>query len=93
MSKGPNSCTDYVFLCMRDGRWWTIWKIQEEIEINPSSRRHYMETAISASIRNLRKPHYRKRYRINGSIQDPVQTRPIPNSKSLEYRLLGGPYE
>ena len=28
----PSCLTDYVLICMRDGEWWTFWKLQRVIE-------------------------------------------------------------
>ena len=33
MSK-PNSVTDYVYLAMSNGQWWTFWELQDVIKRN-----------------------------------------------------------
>tara|TARA_R100000353_G_scaffold175924_1_gene147788 strand:+ start:2009 stop:2281 length:273 start_codon:yes stop_codon:yes gene_type:complete len=86
MSK-PNSVTDYVYLAMRDGQWWTFWELQDIIKINVG--KFYGEPTISASIRELRKFEQRKKYGLplNGEI---VIRKKILNKKGNQYRLITG---
>ena len=67
MSK-PNSVTDYVYLAMSNGQWWTFWELQDIIKKNVG--KFYGEPTISASIRELRKSEQRKKYGLplNGEI-------------------------
>ena len=84
MSK-PSSVTDYVYLAMRDGQWWTFWELQDIIKKNVG--KFYGEPTISASIRELRKSEQRKKYGLplNGEI---VIRKKIQNRKGNQYRLI-----
>lgn len=86
MSK-PNSVTDYVYLAMRNGQWWTFWELQDVIKNNVG--KFYGEPTISAAIRELRKYEPRKKYGLplNGEI---VIKRKIKYKKGNEYRLITG---
>ena len=86
MSK-PNSVTDYVYLAMSNGQWWTFWELQDVIKRNIG--KFYGEPTISAAIRELRKYEPRKKYGLplNGEI---VIKRKIQNRKGNEYRLITG---
>ena len=86
MSK-PNSVTDYVYLAMSNGQWWTFWELQDVIKRNVG--KFYWEPTISAAIRELRKYEPRKKYGLplNGEI---VIKRKIQNRKGNEYRLITG---
>jgi hypothetical protein len=86
MSK-PNSVTDYVYLAMSNGQWWTFWELQDVINRNVG--KFYGEPTISAAIRELRKYEPRKKYGLplNGEI---VIKRKIQNRKGNEYRLITG---
>jgi|TARA_R100000084_G_scaffold21473_1_gene7376 hypothetical protein len=86
MSK-PSSVTDYVYLAMRNGQWWTFWELQDVIKNNVG--KFYGEPTISAAIRELRKYEPRKKYGLplNGEI---VIKRKIKNKKGNEYRLITG---
>ena len=86
MSKAPNSATDFVFLCMRDNDWWTFWRIQSEIR--EKTGRTYSEATISASIRDLRKPEYRRRYSLPIDSKDNVESRRLKTRRGYEYRLI-----
>ena len=86
MSK-PSSVTDYVYLAMRNGQWWTFWELQDVINNNVG--KFYGEPTISAAIRELRKYEPRKKYGLplNGEI---VIKRKIKYKKGNEYRLITG---
>lgn len=86
MSK-PSSVTDYVYLAMRNGQWWTFWDLQDVINNNVG--KFYGEPTISAAIRELRKYEPRKKYGLplNGEI---VIKRKIKHKKGNEYRLITG---
>ena len=86
MSK-PNSVTDYVYLAMSNGQWWTFWELQDVIKRNIG--KFYGEPTISAAIRELTKYEPRKKYGLplNGEI---VIKRKIQNRKGNEYRLITG---
>ena len=51
---------DCVYLCMRDGKWWTFWKLQQKIKSRVGI--YYGEPSISAAIRDLRKAPQREKY-------------------------------
>jgi hypothetical protein len=86
MSK-PSSVTDYVYLAMRDGQWWTFWELQDVIKNNVG--KFYGEPTISAAIRELRKHEPRKKYGLplHGEV---VFKRKIKYKKGNQYRLIKG---
>ena len=79
------SLTDYVYLCLRDGNWWTFWQLQDAIKTKTNT--FYGEPSISAAIRNIRKDHYRTRYKIDSSVFDPIERKRISFSRGYKYRL------
>ena len=86
MSKA-RSVTDFVYLAMRDGDWWTFWELQWVIKQN--ANKFYGEPTISAAIRELRKEEPRRKYGLpeTGEV---VLMRRIKNKKGNEYRLITG---
>lgn len=77
---------DCVFICMRNGNWWTYWDLQRVIKTNTGT--FYNENSISASIRNFRKDHVRSKYQL--SLQcEKLEKRRIENKKGWEFRLIG----
>ena len=78
------SVDDMVFECMAYFSPWTFWGLQREIKNRWG--RDFGETTISAAIRNLRKPKFRKKMGLPMDIQI-VFTRRITNRKGYEYRL------
>ena len=84
MSKAK-SLTDYVYLCLRYGIWWTFWQLQDAIKTKTNT--FYGEPSISAAIRNIRKDHYRTRYKIDSSVFDPIERKRIAFSRGYKYRL------
>ena len=86
MSK-PSSVTDYVYLAMRDGQWWTFWELQDIIKKNVG--KFYGEPTISASIRELRKSEQRKKYGLPLN-REIVIRKKIQNRKGNQYRLITG---
>jgi len=80
-----SSLTDYVFLCMRDGSWWTFWELQSVIK--EKTNKFYGEPSISAAIRNIRKSQYRSRYKIPMSVDDPIESKRKEGTKANLYRL------
>ena len=86
MSKA-NSITDFVYLCMRDGSWWTFWDLQRVIK--QKTGKYYGEPSISAAIRDLRKTPYREKYSLQmwGEIVDKKR---ITEGKGYKYKLLTG---
>jgi hypothetical protein len=87
----PNSINDFVFLCMRDGKWWTFWELQNVIK--EKTDRFYGEPSLSAAIRDLRKPPFRAKYGIDPNMPEVVKKRRIQNRKGYEYKLIGLNYE
>ena len=85
MSKAK-SITDFVFLCMRDGCWWTFWELQEVIKTKTG--KFYGEPSISAAIRDLRKAPYRLKYGLQSS-GETIEKRRIINGKGYKYKLIG----
>tara|TARA_R100000388_G_scaffold64232_1_gene46810 strand:+ start:313 stop:597 length:285 start_codon:yes stop_codon:yes gene_type:complete len=82
-----NNLTDYIYLCMRDQEWWTFWDLQTVIK-EKTNGKFYGEPSISAAIRNIRKDRYRQRYKIDSSIDDPIERKRIVNGKGYKYRLI-----
>ena len=76
---------DCVFLCMRNGEWWTFWDLQKVIK--KKSDVFYGEPSISASIRNLRKEHARFKYSLP-KFGEVINKR--RNGKGFEYKLIKG---
>lgn len=79
--------TDAVYLCMKNGHYWTFWELQETIK--SKTNRFYGEPTISAAIRNLRKEKYRSRYGL-GFYTDPVSKKRIAEGKGYKYKLTIG---
>ena len=79
------SINDCVFLCMRNGNWWTFWTLQKVIQ--ERTGKFFGEPSISAAIRELRKTPSREKYNLpnTGEI---VDKRRIHGGKGYEYRLI-----
>lgn len=73
---------DCVYLCMKDGKWWTYWTLQKVIKERTGT--FYGEPSISAAIRNLRKDKQKEKYRLP---DDAVIREKITNQKGYKYRL------
>ena len=73
---------DCVYLCMKDGNWWTYWTLQKVIKERTGT--FYGEPSISAAIRNLRKEKEKNKY---GLPDDAVIREKITNQKGYKYRL------
>lgn len=76
---------DCVFLCMRNGQWWTFWDLQKTIK--QKTGKFYGEPTISASIRNLRKDYARNKYGLPRYDEVIIKKR-IDSSKGYKYKLL-----
>lgn len=87
MSKSKFSLDDCVYLCMRDGRWWTFWNLQKIIY--EKTNKFYGEPSISAAIRNLRKDYAREKYKLP-NFGEVVERKRIPNGKGYQYKLIIG---
>lgn len=76
---------DCVFLCMKNGEYWTFWTLQKTIEEKTGT--FYGEPTISAAIRNLRKTPARVKYNLpmTGEV---VEKKRIDYSKGWQYRLI-----
>ena len=82
-----SSLTDYVFLCMRDGSWWTFWELQELIQ--QMTGKFYGETSISAAIRNLRKFKQRQRFDLPLDLDtEVIEKKRRDSGKGYQYRLI-----
>ena len=77
--------TDGLYLCMRDGTYWTFWDLQKVIKDKTGS--FYGEPTISAGIRNLRKYEYRNKYGLP-LLGDTITKRRVRNGKGYEYKLV-----
>lgn len=84
MKKHKFILNDCVYLCMKDGKWWTFWTIQQKIKDKIGI--FYGEPSISAAIRDLRKEPQRVKYNLplHGEI---VEKKRMFNSKGYEYKL------
>lgn len=83
----PNSINDFVFLCMKDGDWWTFWELQKVIK--EKTGKFYGEPSLSAAIRDLRKLPYREKYNIDQFASEVVIKKRINNGKGYQYKLIG----
>ena len=83
---GKLTLTDAVYLCMRNGSYWTFWGLQETIKEKTGT--FYGEPTISAAIRNIRKIYYREKYRLP-HVGEVVTKRRISGNKGYEYKLIG----
>lgn len=81
----PNCLDDYVFVCMRNGKWWTFWELQQVIK--EKTGKFYGEPTISAAIRNLRKDYARVKYNLS-PINEVVEKKRLWNSNGWKYRLI-----
>ena len=77
--------TDALYLCMRNGKYWTFWDLQRVIQDRTGS--FYGEPTISAGIRNLRKDKYRAKYGLPFA-GETITSRRIQNGKGYEYKLI-----
>tara|TARA_Y100000004_G_C8918674_1_gene414363 strand:+ start:733 stop:1002 length:270 start_codon:yes stop_codon:yes gene_type:complete len=80
------SLDDCVYLCMRNGHWWTFWDLQKTIQ--EKTGKFYGEPTISASIRNLRKDWARSKYGLP-QFGEVISKKRIHNGKGFQYRLIG----
>ena len=78
---------DCVYLCMRNGEWWTFWKLQQKIKSKTDT--FYGEPSISAAIRYLRKDPQREKYKLT-RYGEVVEKRKMFNGKGFEYKLIIG---
>ena len=81
----PNCLDDYVFVCMRNGKWWTFWELQQVIK--EKTGKFYGEPTISAAIRNLRKDYARVKYNLS-QFNEVVEKKRLWNSNGWKYRLI-----
>jgi|TARA_R110002020_G_scaffold318174_1_gene533722 hypothetical protein len=81
----PNCLDDYVFVCMRNGKWWTFWELQQVIK--EKTGKFYGEPTISAAIRNLRKDYARVKYNLS-QCDEVVEKKRLWNSNGWKYRLI-----
>lgn len=79
------SLDDCVFICMRDGKYWTFWELQSVIKDKTNT--FYGEPSISAAIRNLRKPDRRAKYNLK-PYGEVVERKRRTTGKGFKYRLL-----
>ena len=79
------SLDDCVYVCMKNGQWWTFWDLQAIIK--DKLHKFYGEPSISAAIRNLRKDYAREKYGLP-TYGEVVEKRRIPHGKGFQYRLI-----
>ena len=75
---------DCVYLCLKDGAWWTFWHLQEAIKGRTGT--FYGEPSISAAIRNLRKLPQRAKYNFS-PFGEVIEKRRRLTGKGYQYRL------
>ena len=76
---------DCVYLCMRNGNWWTFWQLQQKIKAKVGI--YYGEPSISAAIRDLRKQPQREKYNLK-PLGEVVIKKRMFNSKGYEDKLI-----
>ena len=80
---------DCIFLCMRDGRYWTFYELQDAIHQNWG--RFYSENSISAGIRDLRKRPFRMEYGLDQFLEV-IEKKAVENlsgrGRHYKYRLV-----
>tara|TARA_Y100000114_G_C11733950_1_gene315123 strand:+ start:574 stop:870 length:297 start_codon:yes stop_codon:yes gene_type:complete len=76
---------DCIYLCMKNGNWWTFWTLQQTIY--EKTQKFYGEPTISAGIRNLRKPYAKAKYKLPDNAE--IIKRRIDGGKGYEYKLDG----
>ncbi len=81
--KKPYTLNDCVYLCMRNGKWWTFWNLQQTI--SAKTGKFYGEPTISAAIRNLRKQQCIEDYDLHNT---EIEKRRIANSRGYQYRIV-----
>lgn len=79
------SINDCVYLCMKNGKWWTFWELQDTIK--QKANKFYGEPSISAAIRDLRKLPYRTKYGLP-TTSEVVERKRITGGKGYKYRLI-----
>jgi len=87
MKKSKLSVTDCVYLCMRNGKYWTFWELQSAIK--NSFGKFYGEPTISAAIRDLRNEEPRQKYGFP-NYGEVVTKKRCDNKKGWKYKLLEG---
>ena len=80
--KKPYTLNDCVYLCMRNGKWWTFWNLQQVI--SAKTGKFFGEPTISAAIRNLRKQDCINDYDLQNT---EIEKRKLRNSRGYEYRI------
>lgn len=87
MSQPNLSVTDCVYLCMRNGRYWTFWELQTAIK--KRFGKFYGEPTISAAIRDLRNDAPRQKYGFP-NYGEVVTKKRVSEGKGWKYKLLEG---
>jgi len=79
------SLNDCIYLCLRNGGFWTFWELQETIK--EKTGKFYGEPTISAGIRNMRKDYCRSKYSLKpyGEI---IKKKRLDTGKGYKYRLI-----
>lgn len=79
------SLDDCIYLCLRDGKFWTFWELQATIK--EKTGKFYGEPTISAGIRNMRKDYCRSKYDLTpyGEI---IEKKRLDTGKGYKYRLI-----
>jgi len=76
---------DCIYICMKNGNWWTFWELQQSIKKNTGN--FYGEPTISAAIRNMRKDYAREKYKLP-SFGEVIEKKRLWNSKGWKYKLI-----
>tara|TARA_R100000773_G_C4217166_1_gene115706 strand:+ start:1040 stop:1306 length:267 start_codon:yes stop_codon:yes gene_type:complete len=86
MQKTDLSLDKCIYICMKDGHWWTFWDLRRVIYRNTG--KHYGEPTISAGIRNLRKDYNREFFNLPRYPKEIIVKKRIEGSKGYKYRLI-----
>ena len=79
------SLNECLYICMRNGDWWTYWDLQSVIKDNTGKL--YGEPTISAGIRNFRKTEYRKKFGLP-MIGEVVYMKSRKPNKGYKFKLI-----
>lgn len=81
----PKTLDDFIYMCMRNGKWWTFWELQQTIK--NKTGKFFGEPTISAAIRNMRKDYAREKYDLS-MYDEVIEKKRMWNSKGWKYKLI-----
>ena len=83
-NRSSKTCTDLVFELMYDFKPWTFWDLQQTMADKVGQ--FYGEPTISASIREIRRPSFRKKYKLPDTGEVIIREK-RSSGKGYQYRL------